>query len=57
MAHASEILQKIGLTGLSFVEVPVTVSYTQYSKKKGQSGFDSIKILFDLFYSAIALRH
>jgi|HubBroStandDraft_4_1064222.scaffolds.fasta_scaffold124314_3 glycosyltransferase involved in cell wall biosynthesis len=57
MAHASEILQKLGTANLRFVEVPVEVHYTPYSRKKGQSGFDSIKILLDLLYRSIALRH
>jgi glycosyltransferase involved in cell wall biosynthesis len=56
MAHASEILQKIGTAGLRIAEVPVEIAYTQYSRKKGQSGFDSIKILLDLLYRSIALR-
>lgn len=56
MAHASEILQKIGALNLRLVEVPVEIRYTPYSKKKGQSGFDSIKILLDLLYRSIALR-
>ncbi|HEY1653478.1 MAG TPA: glycosyltransferase family 2 protein [Candidatus Tumulicola sp.] len=56
MAHASEILQKIGTAKLSFVEVPVEVSYSLYSRRKGQSGFDFIKILLDLLYRSIALR-
>ena len=29
MAHASEILQKIGTANLRFVEVPVEVRYTR----------------------------
>jgi len=56
MAHASEILQKIGAIHLKIVEVPVEVAYTSYSRKKGQSGFDSLKILLDLLYRALALR-
>jgi glycosyltransferase involved in cell wall biosynthesis len=57
MAHASEILQKIGIQKLAFVEVPVQIDYTGYSRKKGQSGFDSVKILLDLLYRSIAVRH
>lgn len=57
MAHASEILQKIGEKRLAFVEVPVRIDYSEYSKAKGQSGFDSVKILLDLLYRSIALRH
>ena len=49
MAHASEILRKIKASGLRAVEVPVTVVYTEYSKRKGQSGLQAIRILFDYF--------
>jgi len=48
MAHASEILFEIKKYGLRFMEVPVTIAYTTYSKQKGQSAWDSIRILFDL---------
>ncbi|MGZ5190153.1 MAG: glycosyltransferase family 2 protein [Flavisolibacter sp.] len=48
MAHASEILFEIKKHKLKYKEVPVTIAYTSYSKKKGQSAWDSIKILFDL---------
>lgn len=57
MAHASEILQKLGASKLKFVEVPVEIAYTDYSKRKGQSGFDSVKIILDLLYRSIAVRH
>ena len=48
MAHASEILFEIKDHRLRFVEVPVSIAYTAYSKQKGQKGHDSIKTLFDL---------
>lgn len=48
MAHASEILSAISKYHLKYVEVPVRISYTAYSSGKGQSVFDSVKILFDL---------
>lgn len=48
MAHASEILFEIKKHKLRFKEVPVTISYTAYSKQKGQSVLDSFRILFDL---------
>jgi polyprenyl-phospho-N-acetylgalactosaminyl synthase len=48
MAHASEILFKIKKHRLRYMEVPVHVRYTNYSRKKGQSGWDSIKVLFDI---------
>lgn len=49
MAHASEILDQIARLRLSYVEVPVTIYYTDYSKAKGQSGLDALTILLDLF--------
>lgn len=48
MAHASEILQEIKKNNLSFKEVPVTIEYTSYSKGKGQSSLNALKILWDL---------
>lgn len=56
MAHASEILQKIGAAKLRFVEVPVSISYDANAPRKGQSGFDSVKILLDLLYRSLAAR-
>jgi glycosyltransferase involved in cell wall biosynthesis len=52
MAHASELLKKVQQSGLSYVEVPITVRYTEHSMRKGQSGFQSIRILFDYFFRA-----
>jgi polyprenyl-phospho-N-acetylgalactosaminyl synthase len=48
MAHASELLEQIAASGLSHVEVPVTIDYTRYSLAKGQRLSDSLTILFDL---------
>ena len=48
MAHATEILFVIKKHQLKFLEVPTTVIYTEYSKRKGQSVFNSIRIFFDL---------
>ena len=49
MAHASEILEEISRKRLPYVEVPVTIRYTDYSLAKGQSSFNSLNILLDLF--------
>jgi hypothetical protein len=49
MAHASEILSEIARSGLAYVEVPVTIDYTDYSLAKGQRASDMILILLDLF--------
>lgn len=48
MAHATEIVVQLGRTKLPFVEHPVEVLYTDYSKAKGQSLFNSVNILVDL---------
>lgn len=50
MAHGSEILSLIAKHKLSYLEVPVSISYTEYSKKKGQSIFNSLNILWELFW-------
>lgn len=50
MAHASQLLHKIKRSGLRVTEVPVTVRYTEHSTRKGQSGFQAIRILFDYFF-------
>jgi hypothetical protein len=47
MAHASELLGLIGKSGARVVEVPVTIRYTDYSKQKGQSPLQAIRIMFD----------
>ena len=49
MTHASEFVEKAGQSGLSIKEVPVHILYTKYSKRKGQSLWNSINILTDLF--------
>ena len=48
MAHASEILHQIARSGLPYVEVPVTIVYTDYSLAKGQRMGDAASILVDL---------
>ena len=49
MAHASQVLQQIKSQQLSFVEVPVTVVYTEYSVRKGQRLSNAFNILWDSF--------
>jgi len=48
MAHASEIVTLIGKAKLRYTELPVHIVYTDYSKKKGQSLWNSVNILVDL---------
>ncbi|MBN2020943.1 MAG: glycosyltransferase family 2 protein [Sedimentisphaerales bacterium] len=49
MAHASEILTAIARCKLTYRELPVTIRYTEYSKRKGQGASNAINILFELF--------
>ena len=48
MAHASEMVEQIRRLGLRYVEVPVTVRYTEYSRSKGQSSRNALGILAEL---------
>lgn len=49
MAHASEILALVAELGLHYVEHPVTVVYTSYSRAKGQRFTGAFRVLVDLF--------
>ncbi len=48
MAHASEILDRISEHRLRYVEVPVTIRYTEETLAKGQSSWNAIKIVMQL---------
>ncbi|MGV1003354.1 MAG: glycosyltransferase family 2 protein [Candidatus Nanopelagicales bacterium] len=50
MGHASEILDHLARSGETWVEVPVHVRYTEYSRAKGQSMSNAINILFDTIF-------
>jgi glycosyltransferase involved in cell wall biosynthesis len=50
MAHASEIVGEIGRNKLEYAEYPVHVIYSDYSRSKGQSIWNSVNILNDLFF-------
>ena len=53
MAHASEIYDIIRDNNLKFIEHPVTLLYTSYSRAKGQSSSNSLNILTDLLLNYI----
>lgn len=48
MAYASQVINEVARLRLKYVEVPVTIKYTDYSKQKGQSIWNSFSILWDL---------
>lgn len=54
MAHASEILAGIRQHRLAYVEVPVTISYTEYSRQKGQTFSDAFVICRDLIAAKLS---
>jgi glycosyltransferase involved in cell wall biosynthesis len=47
MAHASEIIDQLKRTGLPYVEVPVSVRYTDYSLAKGQKNGNAVRVAID----------
>lgn len=53
MEHASEILDKIKILNLKYIEAPVTIHYTKYSMSKGQSIFNSINIAWKLILAKL----
>jgi polyprenyl-phospho-N-acetylgalactosaminyl synthase len=53
MAHASEILDRIRPLGLRFVEVPVTITYSDDTTAKGQRSWNALKIVGQLLLGRI----
>ncbi len=52
-AHATELLQQIRRYKLRHVETPCTIAYTEYSRQKGQSIFNSVNIVTDILISRL----
>jgi len=53
MAHASEIISIVKTLGMSYVEKPCYIRYTDYTIEKGQSMWNSINIILDYFTGSI----
>ncbi len=49
MAHASELVGQVARMKVAWVEHPVDIVYTDYSRSKGQSLLNAVNILVDLF--------
>jgi glycosyltransferase involved in cell wall biosynthesis len=47
-AHASEILSQIRRRSLRHVERPTSIEYSDYSRAKGQSSLNAVRIVVDL---------
>jgi len=50
MAHATQFVSLVRQANLKYIELPVTVLYTKYSRSKGQSLMNSINIALDLIW-------
>lgn len=48
MAHASEIIYRIAENKFRYAEMPVVITYSNYSKAKGQSVFNSFAIVKEI---------
>ncbi len=48
MAHASEVLDQIHRAGWKYQEIPARIDYTRYSKSKGQSSVNAIRIVLEV---------
>ena len=53
MAHATEILALINKNKMRYSEEPVSIQYSEYSRAKGQTIWDSFRIVFDLLLNKI----
>lgn len=53
MAHASEIIDEIARHRLRYTEVPVTITYSDYSMARGQSSLNAVRIVFQMLWSKL----
>jgi len=53
MSHASEILSQVASLKLRYKEIPIEVAYTSYSRRKGQSVWNGINILWEMIIGRI----
>jgi glycosyltransferase involved in cell wall biosynthesis len=53
MEHASEILEQIAAKQIKYKEIPVTITYTDYSLQKGQSSLAAFGILWNMIKNKV----
>jgi glycosyltransferase involved in cell wall biosynthesis len=53
MSHASEVLSQVAKHRWTYTEHPVTISYTDYSRAKGQRSYNALNIAFDLAFNRL----
>jgi glycosyltransferase involved in cell wall biosynthesis len=56
MTHASEIIEIISRNGYTYLEVPVTIDYTEYSTQKAQPVLNAVNIAFDTLLRKVSSR-
>lgn len=56
MAYASELENLVARHRLSWIEHPVNITYSEYSRRKGQSNLNALNILFDLAFARVESR-
>lgn len=56
MTYASELLESLYLHNIPYKEVPVHITYTDYSLAKWQKNRNAFKILFELIYKKIFFK-
>ncbi|MGH7337028.1 MAG: glycosyltransferase family 2 protein, partial [Myxococcota bacterium] len=52
-AYATELLEQVHRRGLRLIEVPVAVSYTRHSMRKGQTGWNAVNVVLDFLAGKI----
>lgn len=55
MAHSSQILAQIAAAGIAYCEVPVRISYSEYSLAKGQKAENALNIIWELILDGLGL--
>ncbi len=53
MTHASEILDEIRTLGLRYVEVPVTIRYSDATLAKGQSSWNAVRVAWQFLIGKV----
>ncbi len=57
MAYASELIGLIARSGLPYAEQPVTITYSDYSRAKGQRSINSVNIALDVWIHQLLRGH
>jgi glycosyltransferase involved in cell wall biosynthesis len=52
-AYHSELLNQVRKLGLRYVERPTTITYSEYSRAKGQSMWNAVNIVLDLMLGRV----